>query len=316
MRKILVTNAVPMMFHPTLVVDDLAEAAEWFLRVFGRRGVRWEEKYDFSTLKGDYPKEYSVFVHLADVVVDVLSPALLTLPEGKENLYPDGQGLVDIAWYTEDARYLARHLANSGVRVRNQEGELVEDGNLPASNVADDMYIFWTQPEDTGLTYEFLEMGPQHRQFYSRVGDPRLNPMWTLPAARPDDPLGILRSLHHTILTTNPDRAVRLYTEVLEGRVLRHGTNRAWDADSVFIEFARSTLEFAQPRAGLVHDVFTGAPTGLDSYVGMTFEVVDTDAVARHFARHDVPFEPFDGGLSTVQDQTMGTTWTFLQTRS
>jgi catechol 2,3-dioxygenase-like lactoylglutathione lyase family enzyme len=301
------------MFHPTLLTEDLADATEWFQRVFGRRGVRWEEKYDFSKLKGDYPKEYSIFVHLGDVVLDVLSPKLLELPEGKENIYPAGQGLNDIAWYADDAREVARHLVAHDIRVRDQEGALVKDGNLPVSNVADDMYILWTEPADTGLTYEFLEMGQQHRKFYSRAGDPRLDPNWTLPPVDPEDPLGIVKNLHHTILTLNPARAERLYTEVFHGEVLRRGINAAWDADSIFIRFADSVLEFARPRSGTVTDVFTGAKTDVDSYVGMTFQVLDIDRVARHLHGQGIEFKQSNSLLSTIPSQTMGVRWTFTE---
>ena len=304
---------VPMMFHPTLIVDDLPQATEWFQRVFGRRGIRWEEKYDFSKINAGYPTEYSIFIHLGDVVLDVLSPKLLTLPEGKEALYPQGEGLVDIAWYAEDAREVARHLVSHGVRVRDQEGALVEGGVLPVSNLADDCYILWTLPEDTGLTYEFLEMGEQHRGFYSRVGDPRLDPAWSLPPVNASDPLGVVRHLHHTILTPDLERAERLYTEVFQGKVRRRGRDEAWDADSVLIEFADSVLQFARPRSGTVTDHFTGEPASGDSYVGMTFQVVDVDKVARHLAQQGVSYERTNGSLSTMPPETMGVRWTFTE---
>lgn len=306
-------SQVPMMFHPTLVVDDLEEAAEWFQRVFGRRGVRWVEKYDFSKLKGDYPKEYSIFVHLGEVVVDVLSPKLLGLPDGKQSFYPSGEGLTDIAWYADDARAVARHLVANGVRVRDQGGDLVADGDLPVSNLAEDCYILWTLPEDTGLTYEFLEMGPQHRDFYSRAGDPRLAAGWTLPPPRADDPLGVVRCLHHTILTPDQDRATRLFTEVFPGKTVGSGINREWNADSTYVEFAGSVLEFACPRGGSVTDLFTGAVTNSDSYVGMTFQVVDIDQVARHFATHAIAFERSEDTLTTMPDHTIGVRWAFTE---
>lgn len=305
--------AIPMMFHPTLIVDDLTQAAEWFQRVFGRRGVRWEEKYDFSKLKGDYPKGYSIFIHLGDVAVDVLCPALLELPEGKAAPYPIGQGLTDIAWYADDARTLARYLTTRGIRVRDQDGAIVEDGDLPVSNLADDCYIFWTLPEDTGLTYEFLEMGEQHREFYSRAGDPRLNPAWELPAPRDDDPLGVIRSLQHTILTLDLDRAERLYTQDLPGRVIHRGKDSQWEAEGVCIEFAGSVLQFIRPQSDTLTDVFTGEPTQADSYVGMSYEVLDLDQVAQHFTEQGISFDHDGVMLSTFPPDTMGVRWTFVE---
>jgi catechol 2,3-dioxygenase-like lactoylglutathione lyase family enzyme len=307
------STAVPMMFHPTLIVDELPQATEWFQRVFGRRGVRWEEKYDFSKLKGDYPKEYSIFIHLGDVVVDALCPALLDLPEGKEAPYPAGQGLTDIAWYADDARTLARYLTSRGIRVRDQDGAMVEDGEIQASNLADDCYIFWTLPEDTGLTYEFLELGEQHCEFYSRVGDPRLNPAWELPPPGSGDPLGLIESVQHTILTLDLDRAERLYTQHLPGKVIHRGQDAQWSAEALSIEFAGSVLQFVRPSSKSLTDVFTGEPTQADSYVGMSFRVLNLDRVAEHLTKQAIGFDRDGMTLSTFPADSMGVRWTFVE---
>ena len=141
------SSPFPLMFHPTLVVDDLDEAAAWFQKVFGRTEVRWEEKWDLSLLNPDYPINYSYFFVIGDVSLDVLAPSLLVLPGDREAMYPKGQGLVDIAWYADDIEDVARRLERHGFRTRDQEGNVIRDGRVPESNLVADCPMIWSLPE-------------------------------------------------------------------------------------------------------------------------------------------------------------------------
>lgn len=302
----------PLMFHPTLIVRDLEEAAGWFSRVFHREPVRWEEKWDISLLNPDYPINYSYFFVLGDVCLDVLDPSLLRLPGGRAAVYPDGEGLADIAWYAEDIGGVARTLERSGYRTRDQEGNIIRDGNVPESNLVADCPMIWTLPEDTGMTYEFYHMAKRHRPRYSRRGDPRLDPAWVADTVLEGDPLGLVGSSHHTVLTADRENALRLYTSVLDGRVVGEGYSAAFDADTVYVEYAESVLEFASPREGSISDVLTGAPAVLDQYVGITFRVVDLEAVAAHLGAVDVPFEWRGGGIHTDPSASRGAVWSFI----
>ncbi len=306
------SNPFPMMFHPTLIVYDLEVSAEWFRRVFGRKEVRWEEKWDIDKLNPTYPINYSYFFVLGDVCLDVLCPSLLKLPGDREALYPRGEGLVDIAWYAEDIQKVSVQLEANGFRSRDQEGNIIVDGDVGESNLIADCFMTWTLPEDTGLTYEFFQMGEQHHERYSRRGDPRLNPAWQPRQVDPTDPLGVVSSAFHTVLTTDLDRARRLFVGVLGGQLVREGYNERLDADSAFIRYAGSVLHFASPRSAPVLDVLSGQPTDRDQYLGISFEVVDLEKVAAHLTAQGIEFSRTANEIATLPAGSKGAEWTFV----
>ena len=305
------SSPFPLMFHPTLVVDDLDEAAAWFQKVFGRTEVRWEEKWDLSLLNPDYPINYSYFFVIGDVSLDVLAPSLLVLPGDREAMYPKGQGLVDIAWYADGIEDVARRLERHGFRTRDQEGNVIRDGRVPQSNLVADCPMIWSLPEDTGLTYEYYHMAARHRPKYSQRADPRLAPGWRAGVVDPADPLGVVRCAHHTVLTEQPDRAVRLF-DVLGGATGPRRHDALLDADVVPVIYAGSVVEFATPRSAPLLDVLTGEPTHADQYVGMTFEVVDLDAVENHLEGHGVRLHRSGDELVTDPRTSFGARWGFV----
>lgn len=304
------SSPFPLMFHPTLLVDDLEETAAWFRKVFGRTEVRWEEKWDLSLLNPDYPINYSYFFVIGDVSLDVLAPSLLVLPGDRMAVYPKGQGLVDMAWYTDDVEGLARRLEEHGFRTRDQEGNVIRGGRVPESNLVADCPMIWSLPEDTGLTYEYYQMAERHRPKYSERADPRLAPSWQPGVVDPSDPLGVVRCNHHTVLTEHPERAVRLF-DVLGGTSGPSTYDAVLDADVVPVRYAGSVIEFAAPRDTPLLDVLTGEPTHADQYVGMTFDVVDLEAVEAHLESHGVALSRVGDELVTDPRGTFGARWGF-----
>jgi catechol 2,3-dioxygenase-like lactoylglutathione lyase family enzyme len=304
----------PMMFHPTLVVDDLEASAAWFRRVFGRTEVRWGEKWDITLLNPDYPIDYSYFFVLGDVCLDVLAPSLLVLPGDREAVYPSGEGLADIAWYTDRIEDVAVLLEKNGFRTRDQEGAIVRGGRVPESGLVADCPMIWTLPQDTGLTYEFYQMARRHWPRYARRADPRLDPAWRPGVVAGDDPLHIVRAAAHTVLTEDPDRALRLFA-LLGGEPGRRGYDEHLDADTVEVRYAGSPLRFATPRRAPLTDLLTGEPTHADQYLGITFEVADIDAVAAHLDAQEVPCARAGHAIVTDRAATKGAQWSFVPAR-
>jgi catechol 2,3-dioxygenase-like lactoylglutathione lyase family enzyme len=307
---------VSMLFHPTLLVDDLEQAKQWFSKAFGRRGIRWEEKWDFSKMDKSYPVNYSVFIQMGDVMVDVLQPSLLKLPGDAKAPYPHGEGLTDMAFHTNDACRLARTLEHESIRTRDQTGLTIVDGQVPVHRLtlAGDCYTIWTLPEDSGFTYEFMDIGEGNKPFYSETGDPRLRRDWELPAPTASDPLRLVANSHHTILTPNPCRAIDLFTRVLGGAVIASTYDPDWDANAVFVRFAGTVIEFASPRSGALPQAFSSPASDADAYVGMTFVVQDVDRVARHLDAEGVPLETTMAGISTQAEHTFNVRWEFIET--
>lgn len=306
---------VTMMFHPTSTVDDLELAREWYLRVFGRRGITWEERWDFSKMKPDYPKDYSFLVHLGDVNFDVLSPSVILAKTGHEPMYPKGEGLADMAWYAEQVPALARKILGGGFRIIDQAREQLVDGpDLEAqleSSLTSDSDLFWVDGSDAGIPYEFFDLGQEHREFYSRIGDPRLNPSWVLPPTEESDPLGVIRSSHHTVVTGAASRGVELYVDVLGGIVVDQRESERWQGESTFVSFAESVIEFVRLREGAPQDPRTGQDAAGDIYAGITLQVQDIEKVRRHLAEQGLTLAPADRGIRTLPAETFGVEWGF-----
>jgi catechol 2,3-dioxygenase-like lactoylglutathione lyase family enzyme len=307
-------NPMPMMFHPTVLVENLDETSSWFARVFNRPAVRWEEKWHVEWLNPSYPLNYSYFYVIADVCLDALCPSLLKLPDGKKAVYPEVRQLVDIAWYTDDIKAVSIHLEKHGFRTRNQEGEVIRNGDVPPSNMVADCPMIWSIPEDTGLTYEFFEMGRRHWDYYAEKGDPRLSDKWEDGRVDSNDPLGIVRSAYHDIHTNDRARAQRLYVDVLGGKVISEGYDESLDADYVTIAYAKSNLRFTTPRNGSILDIDGNKAKG-DRYVGISFEVKDVAAAAQHLKAQNVPFIETKEGLFTDASKTLGVRWGFCKTK-
>ncbi|MGI4814732.1 MAG: VOC family protein [Janthinobacterium lividum] len=307
-------NPMPMMFHPTLLVDSLDETTAWFARVFNRPAVKWEDKWNLAWLNPTYPINYSYFYVIADVCLDALCPSLLVLPGDRKAVYPETRQLVDIAWHTDDISAVSSRLEKNGFGTRDQEGNVIKNGNVPPSNLVADCPMIWSNPDDTGLTYEFFQMGRRHWDRYALKADPRLGPDWQEGRVDAKDPLGIVRSAYHHILTNDRKRALRLYVEVLGGSITDQGYDPAFDADYVTVAYAKSSLRFATPRSGTITDQ-TGAVSTSDQYVGIAFEVQDLAVAAAHLRAQQVPFEQSAAGLFTDAAKTLGVRWGFVQAK-
>lgn len=304
---------IPMMFHPTLAVPDLEEARDWFYRVFNRTSVRWEERYDLAKINSDYPLNYSFFVHVADVIVDALCPALYATGamSSQSRYHSVTQGMTGLGWWTNDVGAVVDRLTSHDVRCHDQKGGPLTSGRPAPSAMAPDIFIAFTVPEDAGFRYEFFELGQRHRDYYSIKGDPRLRPDWTLPDPPSDDPLQVLRASHHTFVTLQPERVLRFYTEVLGGSVVSEQHNPDLDTDSVFVAFAQSVLEFAHPRPSTPPIPALSAER--DCYYGITFQVRDCSAVESHLSTIGVTFRRSGTAVTIAPENGYGTEWRFVE---
>src|SRR5690606_23318501 len=103
--------------------------------------------------------------------------------------------------------------------------------------------------------------------------DPRVQEGWQLPAPSEDDPLGIVRCVHHTVLTTDLDRALRLSVEAMGGVVADQGRDELLGADTTSVRLADSVLRYARPDPGSI--LAEGlAGTAADRYHSITWQVL------------------------------------------
>lgn len=273
---------VTAIYHPTLAVHDLETAREWFTRVFARPAFRWEDTLDPALLDPAYPRNYSFFFFIKDLHFVVLCPELhATGALAGQTRYRDvPEGMIGIGWYTDDAVAMFERLAEFGFTAHDQKGRAITPDNPPVSPMAPDIHVGFTDPGPAGYRHEFVWLAERHREFYARQADPRLRAGWTLPEVAANDPLRIVRTSHHTFLTSDADRATHLYVDAAGGRVVGGERNPELEADSTFIRLGDTIIEFAVPDAGTPYH--GQVASGTDIYTGVTIQVDDLDAAELH----------------------------------
>lgn len=307
---------VTAMYHPTLGVHDLEVAREWFRRVFDRPDFRWEDTLDPDLLDPEYPRNYSFFFFIKDLHYVVLCPELHARGalRGQTRYQDVPEGMIGVGWYADDAVGMFQRLAEHGFPGHDQKGRRITVDDPPVSPMASDILVGFTDPEPAGYRHEFVQIGGRHLEYYARRADPRLRPGWALPPVDPADPLGIVRTSHHTFLTADLGRALRLYVNAAGGRVLSRRRNADLQADSTFVALGDSVVEFTVPDVGspaaqLVAD-------RLDHYHGITLQVADPDAVQAHLRNVGVPGHRVDSGTVTIEPaDAFGMQWRFVTQR-
>lgn len=293
-----------MMFHTSHRVPDLRQAERWIARVLGRPSMRLETVLDLPENPVDR-NDYASFTMLRDLNFETLDPRCY-IKEGMQRFpIADRPRLNGFGWYVDGIDELYRTLREHdfhivdcrGMPARGEQPPTLDDGDLP---------VFLLDPEDAGLRYQFLPRRPYRC-------DPRVLPGWELPPVDDDDPLGLVRCAYHTVLTAEPKRAMRLFTDVLGGHVIHEGRDHVRGLDSIYIQLADGVYEFGVPDEGTpaYADRPPGAPR--DTYHAITFQVRDLDQVARHLSRQGVRIQDRTEHCIVADPQTaLGIPWGFV----
>jgi catechol 2,3-dioxygenase-like lactoylglutathione lyase family enzyme len=300
--------SVDRLYHPTHYVTDLDEAEEFFRRVFGRASIPLSVHQDTRTAPpfDGYPRDYSIFTPIADVYFDCLDPSRYR-PQGAAAPKPlSRSGLRSISWGLQGVEALWPVLRDNGIRCTDQWGNPANGDDPPVAAFAS-FPLIYTLPDDTGLSYEFLPTE------WIPPADKRGDPSWTLPPVADSDPLGIERCSHHTILTGDRDRALRLLKSILGGSVVREGRNEILGTDSTFIALADAVFEFATPTiAGTpaMDDWQRRAPR--DVYHALTWKVASLERTKDHLRECGIGLR-YEGDETVITDpaDTIGIPWGF-----
>jgi catechol 2,3-dioxygenase-like lactoylglutathione lyase family enzyme len=293
-----------MMYHPSHHVPDLAEAEEWFARVFGRTSTNLASLSRGSPPRPGYPNDYSTFTPISDVLFDTIDPKRYVLLGVQRYATVERPHLKAFGWYFEGMTELYLELRRQGIRVMSQLDE-VADGDEPPTAAGSPMPLYFAFPEDAGLRYEFFPAIPF-------ALDPRVVPGWSVPAATYDDPLGIERCSHHTILTDRPERALKLVVDVLGGEVVHQGRDELRGTSRTSVHLAGSILEYATPdTATTAHaDWVTNEPD--DTYHSITWKVADLQRATRHLEAQGVRIEArSDDTIIADPETSLGIPWGF-----
>ena len=296
--------SVTMMYHPSHHVPDLEEAETWFQRVFGRPST------NLATLSRDrpprpgHPTDYSTFTPISDVLFDTIDPTryvLLGIQRYATVAQPHLKGL---GWYIEGMGGAYRELRRHGIGVTSQLDELA-DGDDPPTAAGSPMPLYFSLPEDAGLRYEFFPAIPFPL-------DPRTAPDWSVPPVSDDDPLGIERCSHHTVLTGRPERALGLVGDVLGGEIIHEGRDELRGTTGTYVSLAGSILEYAVPDAGTTAHADWARDDPNDTYHAVTWKVADLERARRHLEGQGVRIQMrSDDTIVTDPATSLGIPWGF-----
>jgi hypothetical protein len=269
-----------MMYHPSHHVPDLDEAERWFERVFGRSSTRLASMSRGAPPRPGYPNDYSTFTSISDVLFDAIDPRRYVLLGVQRYPTVERPRLKAFGWYVEGIAELYRELKHQGIRVTNQMDELAGMDEPPTA-AGSSMPLYFSLPEDAGLRYEFIPAIPFPL-------DPRLAPGWTVPAVSGEDPLGIERCSHHTVLTGNPGRALRLVVDALGGAIVHEGRDELRGTTGAYVDVAGSILEYAVPDVGTRAYSDWSKEDPDDTYYSITWKVADLERAERHLQSRGV----------------------------
>jgi catechol 2,3-dioxygenase-like lactoylglutathione lyase family enzyme len=296
--------ALRAMFHASLRTPDIGQVERWFARVFARPSVPFDELLGPSPDPLN-PDGHSTATVIEDLLVASTDPRCY-LRDGVQ-CYPlaDRPRLSGFGWYVDGVEQLYGLVRDLGYPIVDERGAFVDRDEPPAVG-GGEVPMFWLDPEVAGLRYQFLPAVPFPT-------DPRVAPGWEPPRLADDDPLGIIRCSHHTVLTAEPKRAVRLFADLLGGTVIHEGRDEVRGLESVYLWIADAVYEFAVPDKGT--PAHADWPPGIprDTYHAITFQVRDLDQVAQHLAGQGVRLQSRTEHCIVTEPRTsLGVPWGFV----
>jgi predicted enzyme related to lactoylglutathione lyase len=182
-----------------------------------------------------------------------------------------GQHWHSLAWLVDEAdmQGVLDSLRHGGVRVVDPMGQL-----YPAEGPAEVGVVMFTHPKDTFGQIELMS-----RRGDSRPPDPQSGDEWSPSFWRDEQPMGIVRTSHFTVMVSDLPRAREVF-ELLGGTVFHEASDDIAEHAYVFVG-DQSVVDLAHPVTAdsrLARD--QAATTDLPHSV--TFQVRDLDAVERH----------------------------------
>ena len=295
---------VSRMYHPTLLVPDLDASEKFFSKVFGRESIPMAKLRDYPP---GYVCDYSIFTPIADLFFDSIDPVRYVIDGFHPYVSSPEPHLAGFGWGVDaNVDELYHTLIANGIRSTDQACRPADPKIVPQGSMAP-VPVFKTLPEDTGLRYTFSPTDS------IPPADPRSDPSWTLPPVSENDPLGIQFCSHHTVLTSNLERATKILVQILGGTIISKGYNELRGTDSTYVALADGVFELAIPtREGSIamEDWKRNAP--FDTYHALTFKVKDLDKSAKQLSAKGVRLLARDDStLITDPRDTMGTPWGF-----
>jgi catechol 2,3-dioxygenase-like lactoylglutathione lyase family enzyme len=303
------TIALNRIYHPSHRTPDLESVESFFRDVFGRYSLPRTGLIMAGLVSQppEFPADYCTFTPIADLFFDSLVPQKYVW-EGKQPYasvaepYLDGYG-----WGVDDGlQEIWDACGARGIRRTDQWNNVVDGPDMPTASFKSSP-LWWTLQDDTGLRYEFYPTSS------ITVYDHRTLPGWQTPAVSDFDPVSIIHTSHHTVLTSNPKRALTLFVDILGGTVIDERINPVWNSESTFVRLGPDVHEFAVPidaDSSAGRSLAKRSP--LDAYHSIGFEVADLGKVVDTLKRNNVGIA-YQSETAVIADpkQAIGVPWGF-----
>jgi catechol 2,3-dioxygenase-like lactoylglutathione lyase family enzyme len=297
------------IYHPSHRTPDLEPIERFFREVFGRHSLSRSSLIMAGLVKQapEYPEDYCTFTPVADLFFDSIVPEKYVW-DGKQPYASVSQPYLDgYGWAVDEGmQQIWDACQASGIRLTDQWNNVVE-GPVMATASFKPTPLFWTLEDDTGLRYEFYPTDSITNY------DHRSVPGWTLPPVSDLDPVSIIRTSHHTVLTNDMPRATKFFVDILGGEILDERENPVWNTRSTFIRIADDVHELAVPiKAGSPAGEALAKRSPLDTYYSIGFHVADLDKVVRTLERNKVgTIYRSDTAVVTDPATAIGIPWGF-----
>lgn len=303
--------AIVRLYHPSHRVPSLEEADRFFQEVFGISSV-WRSKI-FSKPDPKYPTfptDYCIFTSIADVFFDCIDPKKYIIDGEQRYEDIDKPRLNGLGWGVEGIDEIYRHLGDLNIRSTDQANRLADPKVCPTASFKESK-LFFTIAEDSGLRYEYYPASSMG------VYDIRNRPGWNLEPHVGKGALGIQYCSHHTILTNQMSRALKLYVGLMGGQVIYRMVNDLRGTKSVFISLADAVYELAEP-------ISQNPPTcaqqhfeerenkKVDVYHALTWKVEDLGRTETHLQKQGVKIiAKSETTIIVDPDTALGIAWGF-----
>lgn len=284
---------VGAMFHVVHVSNNLAQLVTWYRSVFGSQCFM---QPSYSEVE---QREASLELIGDDYVVEPMTPPRT---EGWEDtnigrfVRRYGPHLHSIAWYAPEVGNLYERLRAHGVRVNGGGGAPLEG---PPQGQFQPIYA---HPRDAHCQLEFLSVGDEG---YMRT-DPRHDANFSARYWREEQPLGIQRTSHITVVVRDLDKPSTLYAEAIGGDRIHEGASDVYGTRSVYFAVGpQSVIELATPSGpGLAAD---DLEKNGEIIHAVTFRVRDLAAAEEHVRSLGIrPIEQTDEAFTLHPEDAHG----------
>jgi hypothetical protein len=267
-----------------------------------------------------YPADYVALSWIADLWFYAADPSRLTLrAAGSATAVVDR--LCEWAWKVEDPVLVLRRFNSEGARLLDLQGHDVVDIETMAHPISPDTHFMWTDPAETGLSFELVGW-PADRPGYAagwKYPPPGpTDPLGSVPPAPPPDGLGMLRSAVHTVVTEDLGRAEWVLRDLL-GATVAMAEGRKGEPPSLRARLGATNVEYCLPDsvAGAVQPPLPSlfGREQSDVYQSISIEVRDLASATTHLRTLGLTPRIESEGQAVALDpsESLGMNWRLVQ---